>query len=497
MSNPLNIDALSQATVLVIGDVMLDRYLWGAVQRISPEAPVPVVRVSDRSEVLGGAGNVAANLSGLGCHVTLIGTCGSDETGKRVMTLMTEKGIGNSLLVEDAFSTTAKTRIIAQKQQLIRLDEEETRLLDTEVQSKLLTRIEMTMSQSDAVILSDYGKGIFQTAGITEEIISLCRKSNIPVLVDPKGGEWERYRGATCVTPNISELARIVGYPQETDEEDAWLVSSAQTIRDRFQFENLLVTRGDKGMCLVGSEGTPLMISAKAREVYDVSGAGDTVIATLGATIAGGYTFPEAAVIANEAAGIVVTKLGTQPIRREELDAVIRMNGVDSKHCRSRKIAGIDAARLQVQAWRAAGEKIVFTNGCFDLLHPGHISLLHQAKDMGDRLIVGLNSDASISRLKGPDRPILSEDDRSELLAALSSVDSVVIFTEDTPLDIIEILKPDILVKGSDYQAKTIVGRDLVESYGGKVQIVELIEGVSTTGIVDKISKPPRPAISE
>lgn len=489
------IDRLSRANILVIGDVMLDRYVWGQVQRISPEAPVPILRVMDRSEVLGGAGNAAANVSGLGCHATLIGTCGSDETGKRLMALMAEKGIENSLLVESSFSTTAKTRIIAQKQQLIRLDEEETLLLNTELQSKLLTRIEMRMSQSDAIILSDYGKGIFQSPGLTEKIISLCRRFGVPVLVDPKGGNWERYRGATCVTPNIAELETIVGYPVD-DEGDTGLLSSARTIRDRFQFENLLVTRGDKGMCLVDSGRTPLMIPAKAREVYDVSGAGDTVIATLGAAVASGHTFPEAAVMANEAAGIVVTKLGTQPILREELDAAIRMHGIDSKHCRSRKVAGIDAARLQVQAWRATGEKIVFTNGCFDLLHPGHIHLLHRAKDLGDRLIVGLNADASIRRLKGAGRPILSENDRSELLAALSSVDMVVIFSDDTPLTTIEALKPDVLVKGSDYRPETVVGRDLVESHGGRVEIVSLLEGVSTTGIVNKISRPPLASMS-
>jgi len=480
---------LAEASVLVVGDVMLDRYLWGSAQRISPEAPVPVVRVADRSEVLGGAANVAANLSGLGCRVGIVGVRGSDPAGGSVIRLMGERGIHDLGFEEDRLPTTTKTRIVAHGQQLMRFDEETTHRLGRDLRDRLAARVEEMLPGFQAVILSDYGKGLFQTPRLTERIISLCRRAGVPILVDPKGGDWGRYEGATCVTPNTGELETVIGHPLGVGEAD--LVPSLRTIRGRYRFGSLLLTRGEKGILLVDSCDESHTITGKTCEVYDVSGAGDTVIATLGAAVACGIAVPQAAVLANEAAGLVVTKLGTQPIRREELDAAIRMNGMDSKNGRSRKVGGLGAARLQIQAWRAAGETIVFTNGCFDLLHHGHIHLLHQARDLGDRLVVGLNSDASVTRLKGPGRPILSECDRSELLAALSSVDMVVTFTEDTPLTAIGVLKPDILIKGSDYRPETVVGRDLVESYGGKVAIVDLLEGVSTTGIVDRISRSP------
>ncbi len=488
MKTDTDLERFSRRSVLVIGDVMLDRYLWGVVQRISPEAPVPVFRVTDRSEVLGGAGNVAANLSGLGCSAHVIGVCGLDAAGERVMELMDEKGIAHTLYSESLCQTTTKTRIVAQKQQIMRLDEEESQTFGIDLQERIIARIEKTLPNHQAVILSDYGKGVLQSPGITERIISICRQSGIPVLVDPKGADWDRYRGATCVTPNAAEMAHILGHPLGGGK--SGLASSVRAIQDRYQFENLLVTRGENGLCLVDADGEFHIIAARSHEVYDVSGAGDTVIATLGAAIACDHTLAEAAALANEAAGIVVTKVGTQPIRRDELAAAIGMGDVSSKRGGSRKIAGIDAARLQMQAWHSSGEEVVFANGCFDLLHPGHIHLLRQARDLGDRLIVGLNADASVRRLKGPGRPILCESDRSAILAALSGVDMVVIFGEDTPLGLIEALKPDILVKGSDYRPEEVVGREAVESYGGKVEIVELLAGSSTTGLVDRITRP-------
>ena len=486
MKRSLHLDAWPRASILVVGDVMLDRYLWGEVKRVSPEAPVPVVRVVERSEVLGGAGNVAANLAGLECQTTLIGTCGHDEAGGRVTALLREKNIESRLFFGDSFSTISKTRIIAHKQHVVRLDEESVQPLSEELQSRLLDLVGRILPRYHSVILSDYGKGLFQTPGIARGIISLCRDRGTPVLIDPKGSDWKRYEGATCVTPNTSELEMVTG--STLGEDEAQLAASAQTLRHQYGLGAVLVTRGPKGMCFVDAGKTPFMISARAQDVYDVSGAGDTVIATLGAGVGCGLTLRQAAVIANEAAGVVVTKLGTQPIVREALNAALRINGGNHKNPRSRKVASPDAARLQVQAWRAAGQSIVFTNGCFDLLHPGHVHLLHQARELGDRLVVGLNSDTSVKRLKGPARPILNEQDRSELLAALTSVDLIVLFEENTPLSLIKSLRPDLLVKGSDYRLDTVVGREIVESYGGTVQLVPLMQGPSTTGIISRIA---------
>ena len=474
----------SKARVLVIGDLILDRYLWGEVSRISPEAPVPVVRVRERSEALGGAGNVAANLAGLKVGVTLIGLCGNDEPRMRLKAMLDKKGIAHHLLTDSSRPTITKSRIMAQGQQVLRLDEEEPFLLSPWLHEELFSLIEKTLSQSRTVILSDYGKGLHQTPGITRRIINLCKEHSIPVLVDPKGKDWERYQGATCVTPNSAELELVSSKTIGTDERQ--LMSAARATRRKYSLDWLLVTRGPKGMCLVGGDNGPLHIPAQAREVYDVSGAGDTVIATLGAGVASGLSFPDAALLANAAAGVVVGKLGTQPITLPELNAVLQITERGNQTGRSGKIATRSAARMQVQAWRTSGERIVFTNGCFDLLHPGHIHLLHESRALGERLVVGLNTDASVRRLKGPTRPIVSEEDRAAVLSALTCVDLVVPFREDTPLSLIKALRPDILVKGGDYRPETVVGREIVESYGGHVRLIPLLEGYSTTTLAHK-----------
>ena len=481
----MNLSALNQKRILVVGDVMLDRYLWGDVKRISPEAPVPVVRIRQQSEIPGGAGNVAANLAGLECPVSILGVCGNDEAGNRLRKIFLEKGIDPLLQESITRPTITKTRVMARGQQLLRLDEEEPRILSPELEEKIIARFEQKAPGCDVVVLSDYGKGIFQTPNLCQHFLRYCRTRGIPVLVDPKGADWTRYQGATCVTPNTAELERVTGNTSEAGE--AQLYQSASAIRRQYGLEWLLVTRGSKGMVLCGKEDSPLMIPARAREVFDVSGAGDTVIATLAAGLALGLSFARAAQLSNLAAGIVVGKLGTQPITRPELSAAIALNDMQSQSTGASKIAVLESARILVKSWQSSGQKVVFTNGCYDLLHPGHIHLLRQSRDLGDRLIVGLNTDASVRRLKGNTRPIVAERDRAAIISALGCVDLVVLFDEDTPLELIQAIKPDILVKGEDYRLDQVVGREAVESYGGRVCRVPLLQGYSTTQIADKI----------
>jgi D-beta-D-heptose 7-phosphate kinase/D-beta-D-heptose 1-phosphate adenosyltransferase len=476
----------SDVRVLVVGDIMLDRYFWGKVRRISPEAPVPVVKMQRTSVTLGGAGNVAANLAGLGCTVTIVGLCGQDERAQSLRQLLTRKGISQCLIEDASRPTITKTRIMAHKQQVLRLDEEDTHTPSAGIEQQIKAHVSKELARCHVTILSDYGKGMFASREFTRELIDLARRHKRPVLVDPKGADWQRYQLATCITPNTAELEAVVGKGLEADE--ALLIGSAQEVCGRFGLERLLVTRGAQGMCLVGPGDQITLIPAQAREVYDVSGAGDTVIATLAAALAAGAPFEQAARTANTAAGIVVGKLGTQPILNSELSTALRYD--DGQHYfpySAAKMAALDGALAKVQEWRAAGEKVVFTNGCFDLLHPGHISLLYQARALGQRLIVGLNTDASVRRLKGSQRPILSEQDRAAMLGALACVDLVVHFDQDTPLELIAVLQPDILVKGSDYKPEEVVGKDVVESYGGSVKLVDLVQGYSTTKLTEKM----------
>ena len=484
MASILDPEKIAQSRILVIGDVMLDRYLWGDVQRISPEAPVPIFHIRERSEAAGGAGNVVSNLVGLGCSVAVIGLCGKDETGARLSRLLANGRVRSHTIVDRDRPTIKKTRIVSNGQQLLRLDDEKIIPLSAAIQSNLLECVKNNIPDCDAVILSDYGKGILQSPGLAQSIIRLAHDRNIPVMVDPKGKDWERYEGATCVTPNIKELEMVYGDKISGKEK---LAEVMQAIRNRYSLSWLLVTLGPLGMSLMGADGSHLHIPALARQVYDVSGAGDTVIASLSLGLASGLTFFDAAKLANVAAGIVVGKVGTQPITLLELRASLEINGDGVTGSFINRIASLSAAVIQVQAWKASGQKIVFTNGCFDLLHPGHIHLLNRAKNLGDRLVVGLNSDASVRRLKGPKRPILSDRDRASLLASLDAVDLVVLFEDDTPRRLISNLQPNILVKGADYTVEKVVGRDIVESYGGVVHLVPLLQGYSTTDIANKV----------
>lgn len=475
----LSMPAFSKAKVLVIGDVMLDRYFWGEVTRVSPEAPVPVVRVTQKTQALGGAGNVALNIKGLGAQVLLLGVRGADSQGDYLQNLLEEYKIDHELVATAKLPTTTKTRILGQGQQLLRLDEEAPRPLDEATLTTLKARIEAILPEVGAVILSDYGKGIFLGA-LAAWVIGTCEDRKLPVFVDPKGTDWDRYRGATAITPNTAEFQAVAGFDPDDDTQ---LTTQAQGVRGRFELAWLLVTRGARGLSLLGEAHPPLHIRSRAQEVFDVSGAGDTVIATLAASVAAGVAMPQAAEVANAAAGVVVAKIGTQAIQSNELARALRMEEKAS----ATKIMGLQAAAALRQRWRAEGRRVVFTNGCFDILHVGHLQLLNAAAELGDRLIVGVNSDASVRRLKGETRPVTPEAQRMMLLAGLACVDQVVLFADDTPLELIRKLAPEVLVKGGDYTPDTVVGRDIVEATGGRVAILPLVPGVSTTKTIQRI----------
>ncbi len=479
-------DCLKRTRVLVVGDLMLDCYYWGKVRRISPEAPVPIVKVNEKTYRLGGAGNVIANLSGLGCQSTIVSVIGQDAPATQVKNLMASFHVDDQCVVDTKRPTTTKTRIMADKQQVVRLDEENGGNLGSGISNHLFEVIKRQLALTHTLILSDYGKGLFASADFIQNIIKECGKTNIPVFIDPKGRNWHRYTGATCITPNTAELELVIGEPMGSDYN---LTSAALNLCRELSFDKLLVTRGPKGMTLVGEGSSPVTIAAKAREVFDVSGAGDTVIATLAACVASGLCFSDAASVANSAAGIVVGKLGTQPVTWPELERALDEDEQRKPTSTLWKAADVSEAEIRLARWRQEEQRIVFTNGCFDLLHPGHVSLLHQARRLGDRLIVGLNTDDSIKRLKGPWRPILPGPDRAAILSALEDVDMVVFFDEDTPLNLIGRLRPDILVKGADYRIGDVVGKDIVESYGGQVRLVDILEGHSTTTIARKLSE--------
>jgi len=486
MAGVLGLEKFEQSRILVLGDIMLDRYLWGDVQRISPEAPVPLFHIRKRSETPGGAGNVVSNLIGLQCSVTLIGVRGSDAAGERLNRLLQNPRVKAHIVVDSTRPTVTKTRVVSHGQQLLRIDEEEIVPLSSHAMHEIATLIEASITECDSVILSDYGKGFFLSESVAQHIITLAKATHVPVIVDPKGNNWDKYRGATCITPNVKELETVCGDSlADTDR----LVEAMRWALHTYGLSWLVVTRGSLGVCLINRDDKePIFVPAVARQVYDVSGAGDTVIATLTLALACGFDFPAAARIANLAAGIVVGKVGTHPISILELQASIATEDAGVHGHILNKITSSHSAAIQVQAWKAYGEQIVFTNGCFDLLHPGHIHLLSHAKELGDRLVVGLNSDASVRRLKGTGRPILTERDRAALLSSLDCVDLVVVFHEDTPDLLIESLTPNILVKGADYRPEEVVGRATVESYGGRVHLVPVLHGYSTKAIAARVA---------
>jgi D-beta-D-heptose 7-phosphate kinase / D-beta-D-heptose 1-phosphate adenosyltransferase len=460
--------------VLVAGDLMLDRYWHGGTSRISPEAPVPVVRVNDIEERAGGAGNVALNIASLGGDVELLGHCGQDEAGSALISLLESQGVQCRIERSRHAPTITKLRVLSRHQQLIRLDFEDA--FHSEENESLKAVFQAALADADVVILSDYGKG---TLAQPEALIDAARALEKPVLVDPKGSDFAKYRGATLLTPNRHEFELVAGHARD----EAELVRLGESLRDQLELEALLITRGDEGMTLLARGVPPLHLPARAREVYDVTGAGDTVIATLAASLATGISLPEATHLANIAAGIVVGKLGTATLSPAEIR--LALHGDQAEH---RGTIPLDLLQPILHEARARGEKLVATNGCFDILHPGHVDYLRRARELGDRLIVLVNSDASVQRLKGPERPINGLGHRMAMLAALECVDWVIPFEEDTPRDLIGRVLPDILVKGGDYTDITsIAGHEHVLANGGRVEILDFVEGHSTTSIIERI----------
>ena len=470
---------LARTSVMVIGDVMLDRYVYGTVDRISPEAPIPILTVSREVAMPGGAGNVVRNLTALGAAVAFVSVVGDDQAGSDLTGLVGgQPGVEPWLLVQGARATTVKTRYVSQGQQLLRSDREETGPINPKLAERMLRIARDTLAATSVAILSDYNKGVL-AGDIPAQLIAAAKAGGRRVVVDPKGPDYSRYAGADVVTPNRRELAEATGLPVDTEAE---IVAAAQELRDAHGFGAVLVTRAEDGMTLLDGDGTH-HFPAEAAEVFDVSGAGDTVVATLAAAMAAGLPLPIAARLANIAAGIVVGKVGTAVAREEDMLAALTPQGGAL-----RKIVTREAAAEQVERWRRRGWRTGFTNGCFDLLHPGHAHLLEQARSQCDRLVVGLNSDASVRRLKGSSRPVQPEAARAAVLASLSAVDLVCIFDEDTPAETLEAIRPELLVKGADYTIDAVVGADQVQGWGGRVWLAELLPGFSTTATVQRIA---------
>ena len=480
----MHIPDFSKSRVLVVGDLMLDRYWHGGTSRISPEAPVPVVHVGEIEERAGGAGNVALNIAALGCPVSLLGYMGKDEAGRSLETLLESFGVSLDVVRLPTHPTITKLRVMSRHQQLIRVDFEDR---FKEIDPKALNlQYESALKDAKVVILSDYGKG---TLSDLETLIASARARKIPVLVDPKGTDFEKYRGVTLLTPNRSEFEAVVGHCS-TDEE---LIERGQKLIEKFDLEALLVTRSEEGMTLIQRDQPVFHQTARAKEVYDVTGAGDTVISLLAAGLSAGLSLEDSTRLANIGAGIVVGKLGTAYVSVAELEAEI-IEEPDFK----KGILPLDELQQVLQQVRREGLKVVATNGCFDILHPGHVDYLRRARALGDFLVVLVNTDASVKRLnKGPERPINPLDHRMIMLEALECVDWVVPFDEDTPRDLIGEILPDILVKGGDYTAiEQIAGHDHVLKHGGDVRILPFLEGYSTTGMIQKILRTDAPRAS-
>ena len=480
----------SGATILCLGDVMLDRFAYCETERISPEAPVPVLLLQRTQSMLGGAGNVARNIAALGGKAILMGLLGHDSAGAEVEALIRQTpGLVDRHVASLHRPTVCKTRYLAAHQQIVRIDEERTHELDPEEEAALIAAAERAIPEADAVVLSDYGKSVLGVHVISAAI-ARARARGIPVYVDPKSDDFCRYHGATCITPNQRELALAARMPVATDTE---IVAAATKIMRDAGTEAILATRSDKGMVLVEASGAVHLEAARAREVYDVSGAGDTVIAVLALACASGHQLAQAMRLANTAAGIVVSKLGTATVELDELMLELSRDVHDKEWHRAKYYNAAEAETL-VRRWKSRGLTVGFTNGCFDIVHAGHVALLASARANCDRLIVALNSDPGVRRLKGSQRPVNGLADRSAVIAAVEAVDAVISFDDDTPIELIRRLKPDVLVKGGDYTIEGVVGAAEVEAAGGRVVLVDLVDGRSTTRLIDAIRESHSPA---
>ncbi len=471
----LNIPRFDTAQVLVMGDIMLDRYWYGGTERVSPEAPVPVVKVGQTEDRPGGAANVALNIAALGAGISLLGTIGDDDAGRTLQDILQSAGVHCQFQQLNNKPTTTKLRVVSRNQQLLRMDFEEA--LTAEDSLSLLAEQKKLLPHVGVVVLSDYGKGAL---GDVQALIQNAKNANVTVLVDPKGTDFQRYKGATLLTPNYQEFEAVVGPCRD----EKTLIEKGQRLLQDLSLNALLITRGEMGMTLLRPNQVELHLPARAREVYDVTGAGDTVISTLASALAAGEPLPDAVALANLAAAIVVGKLGTAAISGPELRRVVQAEqGVE------RGVVSLEQLLIAVEEARANGEKIVMTNGCFDIIHAGHVGYLEEAKTLGDRLVVAINDDDSVRRLKGSGRPINPVDRRMAVLAGLEAVDWVVSFNDDTPKHLLRELKPDMLVKGGDYSVDQVVGAEIVKEYGGEVAVLTLLDDCSTTAIVEKIQQ--------
>ena len=476
------VEKLKQSRVLCVGDLMLDHFIYGRVERVSPEAPVPILHLEREERTLGGAGNVVRNLCALGVETCFVSVTGADRAGGELTEMIAALGnAGAHILAERGRLTTQKTRYIAGTQQLLRADQESARPLSADLRGDLLAFVCDALPRFEVVILSDYAKGVLGD-GVAAAIIAAARQAGSRVLVDPKGDDYTAYRGADLVKPNQSELAVVARRPVAGE---GGTIAAGRSLIAAHGFGALLVTRGKDGMILIERDGDTQKFAAEAREVFDVSGAGDTVAAVLAAALAAGADLADAAALANVAAGVVVGKIGTAAIETMELESAL----LNRDLVEQRKILPVTLALDRIARWRRSSLSVGFTNGCFDLLHPGHVSLLNEARGACDRLVVGMNSDPTVRRLKGRGRPVQTQDARAAVLSSLAAVDLVVIFDADTPIDLIEAIRPDVLVKGADYRPNEVVGGDFVRAYGGKVLLAETVPGYSTTATIARAAR--------
>lgn len=475
-----DISKFNDCKILVIGDLMIDEYVWGEVDRISPEAPVQVVAVTGEDYTLGGAGNVINNLVTLDANVWAIGVIGNDTSGKLMLERLKDLNVDTSgVIAEPQRPSTIKTRVIAAHQHVLRIDRETRKEIARQTFSKLAVAAEKLIPDAGAVLISDYGKGVITTAFL-KKIIDCARKHQKPVIVDPKGFDYTKYSGASLVTPNKKEASQASGI-EITDT--AALHKAGEKILASTGIERMLVTLGKDGMILFEPDQKPYKIDTKARQVFDVSGAGDTVVALLGLALAAGATYKEAMALANTAAGLVVGKVGTATVSQDELDAALQPS-FDSAALKQIPLAGLERLAADL---KKKGQKIVLTNGCFDLLHAGHIALFRQAKSLGDVLIVAIDDDDSVRQIKGAGRPVIRAKERVKIIGALDVVDYVVVFPTDQLKWLIKTLQPDVLTKGGNYQQETVYGHEIVEQQGGRVALIPISDDISSTAIINQI----------
>lgn len=478
----------AECHILVVGDLMVDAYLWGDAERISPEAPVQIVSVSSEEQTLGGAGNVISNLAALGAKVSAVGVIGCGPDGQLVLNQLNALGVNTAGVIQDQQRpTTRKTRIIANHQHVLRFDREVKTEINRQIINKILHSAEEKTANTDLILVSDYGKGLISKA-LMKKLTATAQKHGKLLIVDPQGLDYKKYAGASIITPNQRETALAAGIEIVDDQT---LAEAAQRLIEKTGIDKILVTCGKDGMVYFERNARPYRIGTKARQVFDVSGAGDTVLAVLGLGMAAGYSIKEAVALANTAAGIVVGKVGTATVSKTELADSLNLIPDPTLH-KQKTVAELSALVLQLQK---NGKRIVLTNGCFDLLHVGHIMLLSASKQLGDILVVAIDDDASVKKLKGPGRPVIKAAERLRIISALDSVDFVVVFSSHQLNDLIETLRPAVLTKGSNYGADMVIGREIVERFGGRVEIIPVTEDISSSRIIntirdDRIDKP-------